>query len=271
MTRSCDTRGGGLVPPWSTFPQAPRRSRTVGLPPSGAALGSPSVAFPSRAPLQRCPPDTPPRHGLLPRARPGAPAHQVRGLLEQPRAQSPLARARGALARHGVWHPGRGPSPPLQRSSGLLRQSCTRLVSRASPPHQVWAGGGQPRRGAGPARRGLGAACPACVAPAPGGACGACPRCCPHDRGLPRVRHGSARRKARPALAVRRPSRGCRHARLFRPAGVRATPSAPPAPACTVGPPCLFPPSRSRVVTAPCPGDATRRHRAMDGMGTSTP
>ena len=161
--------------------------------------------------------------------------------------------------------------PPLQRSSGLLRQSCTRLVSRASPPHQVWAGGGQPRRGAGPARRGLGAACPACVAPAPGGACGACPRCCPHDRGLPRVRHGSARRKARPALAVRRPSRGCRHARLFRPAGVRATPSTPPAPACTVGPPCLFPPSRSRVVTAPCPGDATRRHRAMDGMGTCTP
>jgi len=118
MTRSCDTRGGGLVPPWSTFPQAPRRSRTVGLPPSGAALGSPSVAFPSRAPLQRCPPDTPPRHGLLPRARPGAPAHQVRGLLEQPRAQSPLARARSALARHGVWHPGRGPSPPCSARPG---------------------------------------------------------------------------------------------------------------------------------------------------------
>ena len=32
-------RGGFLVPPWFTFPQAPLRSRTVGFPESGSELG----------------------------------------------------------------------------------------------------------------------------------------------------------------------------------------------------------------------------------------
>ena len=59
---------------------------------------------------------------------------------------------------------------------------------------------------------------------------------------------------SRTATAGRRALRGCSHALMFRPAGVLATPSAPPATAATGGPPGLFPPSLSWVVTSPCPG-----------------
>ena len=39
------------MPPWSTFPQAPLRSRTVGFPQSGSDLGLPLVAFPESTKL----------------------------------------------------------------------------------------------------------------------------------------------------------------------------------------------------------------------------
>jgi hypothetical protein len=78
------------VPPWSTFPQAPLRSRTVGFPQAGAALGCPLVAFPYRAKLKRCPTYPPARSGWLPRALPCSPALQGLGTPEAAQCPEPL-------------------------------------------------------------------------------------------------------------------------------------------------------------------------------------
>jgi hypothetical protein len=208
MTRSFDRRGGCLVPPWSTLPQAPLRSRTVGFPPAGAARGFPLVTCPDRAQFQRCPTSTPARSGVLPRALHGSPALPC------------------------LWG-----CPHLHRSYGRMRQSFPLRVPRSSRQHPVCAGGCQPLRGAGPSRCSLCVSGPTCVAPSPGGAWRAWTRFFLHDSGLPLVRTGSARSTARTALVGRRPSRGCRHCFLCRPLGVLATQLTPPATAATVGQP----------------------------------
>ena len=225
------------MPPWSTLPQAPLRSRTGGFPQAGADLGLPAVALPSRAQLQRCPPDTPLRDGLLPRALPGAPAPPVRGLLARPRASRPGARARRARTRRGrsahvtrrdpagIACPGAGarPSPsswlgpPLTPRSGPVAGSpcgeqalpdvlAASRSRRAGPPPPA------AREAPGPVASLPTAAFPSC---------------------------GPGRRSAmdRPAPSGRRAGRGCSHALLCRPAGGLAPPLAPPATASTVGPP----------------------------------
>jgi hypothetical protein len=100
--------------------------------------------------------------------------------------------------------------------------------------HQVCAGCGQPLLGGGPSRRCLCVSFPACLDPSPGGSWSASTRFFLHDIGLPLVRTRSARRTARTAISVRRPSRGCSHFLMFRPAGLLATQIAPPATASTV-------------------------------------
>jgi hypothetical protein len=96
--------------------------------------------------------------------------YNVRGLLELPSAQSPLARARCDRSRRDLLDHGSRCDPAFIAPTG----SC------ASPPpssrlggtlgHQVCAGCCQPLLGRGPARRCLGAAFPACLALSPGGA-----------------------------------------------------------------------------------------------------
>ena len=110
---------------------------------------------------------------------------------------------------------------------------------------------------------------PACLAPYPGGSCGAHTRFFPHDSGLPPVRTGSALHNVRAATSARRPFRGCSHSLMFRPAGVLTTPVAPTATAYTAWQPWFLRPSLSWVVTSPRPGYACRPNRAIDGRGLS--
>ena len=128
---------GCLIPPWSTFPQAPLRSRTVGFPQSGSALGLPSVAFPEARSfvLTHYPPCT------LWFASPGrsiVPGPHVRVLLELPSAQSPFARP-GVTARRGVSHVS-GRYPPviaLRTHAPVLRPPAASVVSSGSRSVQV--------------------------------------------------------------------------------------------------------------------------------------
>ena len=161
----------------------------------------------------------------------------VRVLLKLPSAQSPFARARCNLARRGLNGPRRRVLPRLHRSYGLMRQSSSLLVPRWYPQHPVCAGCCQPLLGAGPSRRYLCASVPACLDPYPGSSWSASTRFFLHDIGLPLVRNGSALSKARTAISVRRPLRGCSHFLMFRPTGLLATQIAPPATAYTVGQP----------------------------------
>jgi hypothetical protein len=73
-----------------------------------------------------------------------------------------------------------------------MRQSSPLLGPWSYPQHPVCAGCGQPLLGRGPSRRSLCASFPACLAPYPGGSCGASTRFFPQDIGLPLVRTGSA-------------------------------------------------------------------------------
>jgi hypothetical protein len=225
------------VPPWSTFPQAPLRSRTVGFPHSGADRGRSSVACPYRAKLQGCLPYAPARSGVLPRALPGSPGPP----LSEYAWSCPVPSAPGpghGVPRHAMMSGTRsaGMPPP---SSLLRAQAPVRPLRgpRGYPHHPVCAGCCQPRRGAGPSRRSLCAAVPPCVAPSPGGACGARTRVCPPDSGLPLGRTGSALHHVRAATAARRPLRGCSPSRMCRPAGVLTTLVAPTATVATGGQP----------------------------------
>src|SRR5262249_38896422 len=92
-------------------------------------------------------------YGLLPRVLHCSPALHVRGLLERPSAQSPLARSRSYLLRHGVSH----------HVSGHYPTFIARTDSCASPQPSHCLGGTlgewgyagcrQPLRGGGPSRR----------------------------------------------------------------------------------------------------------------------
>ena len=126
-----------------------------------------------------------------------------------------------------------GVPPP----SWLIRALC---VSPQPAPglrvplgQRACAGCCQPRLGGAPSRRSLCVSVPACSAPSPGRSWSAFTRFFLHHLGLPLVRTGSARRKARTALAVRRPFRGCRPCCLCRPTGV-LHPDRPPDTASTV-------------------------------------
>jgi hypothetical protein len=129
---------------------------------------------------------------LLPRALPCSPAHHVWVLLERPSAQSPLARARGSLLRHGVTPhvSGRYPTFLALTDSCASPQPSRRLGGTLG--QWVGAGCGQPLLGEGPSRGSLCASFPACLAPDPGSSRGACARFFPPDIGLPPVRTGSA-------------------------------------------------------------------------------
>src|SRR5215468_3691442 len=116
-----------------------------------------------------------------------------------------------------------------------MRQSFPLLVPRSYLQHPVYAGCGQPLLGEGPSRRYLCASFPACLDPYLGSSYGACTRYFPHDIGLPLVRNGSALSKARTAISVRRPFRGCSHSLMFKPTDLLATQIAPTATAYTVG------------------------------------
>ena len=98
---------------------------------------------------------------------------------------------------------------------------------RLTLAQRVCAGCCQPRLGGGPSRRSLCVSFPPCLDLSPGGSCGASTRVFPHDSGLPLVRTGSALSKARTAISVRHPFRGCSHFFMFRPTGLLATQIAP--------------------------------------------
>jgi hypothetical protein len=163
--------------------------------------------------------------------------YHVRVLLERPRAQSPCARARCSLARHGVSHHVRGPYPTFIARTGSCARpspsSClghtrsTRSVQVAVSPCwekdlpdvlsaylslRAWPPTPAAREVRVPVSSLTTAAFPAC---------------------------GPGRRStmSRTATAVRRACRGCSHSLRFRPAGVLATQIAPTATASTVGQP----------------------------------
>ena len=194
----------------------------------------------------------------------------VRGLLTLPRAQSPLARSRGDLARRDLLDPGSRRSPACLAPTG----SCATppLASCLGCPltHPGCAGCAQPRRGGGPSRRALGPAFSAGLDPAPGGSRGALARCSPQDNGLADLRTRSALHKTRPATSVRHLFRACSHARMFRPADVLATQRAPPAVPYSTGQLWRGRPRLSRFVPSPSRGYAPRPLRATDGRGTFT-
>jgi hypothetical protein len=205
------------VPPWSPFPQAPLWSPSQRVQSFRADSHTPCrslVCFPGRFMVRR--------------------PSRVRGLLKLPSAPSPFARARCNRARRGLRGPRQQVLPRRHCSYGLMRQSSPLLVPRSYPPHPVCAGGCQPLLGEGPSRRSLGVSVPACLDSSPGSSWSASTRFFLHDSGLPLVRTGSALSKARTAIAVRRPSRGCRHFVMCRPTGMLATQIAPPATADTV-------------------------------------
>jgi hypothetical protein len=176
-------------------------------------------------------------YGLLPRALHCSPALHVRILLERPSAQSPFARARRYLARRGLLDHVSRCYPTFIAPTGSCANPPPSSCLGATLRHQVFAGCCQPLLGEGPSRRYLCASVPACLDPYPGSSCGACTRFFPHDIGLPLVRTGSALRKARTAISVRRPFRGCSHFLMFRPTGLLATQIAPTAMASAVGQP----------------------------------
>ena len=151
----------------------------------------------------------------------------VRVLLKPPSAQSPFACSRCYLSHRGLKGPRQQVFPRLLCSYGLMRQSSPLLVPRWYPQHQVFAGCCQPLLGGGLSRRYLCASFPACLDPYPGSSWSASTRFFLHDIGLPLVRTRSAHRKARTAISVRRPFRGCSHFLMFRPAGLLATQIAP--------------------------------------------
>jgi len=171
--------------------------------------------------------------------------YHVRGLLELPRAQSPLARARRYLARRGLLDPVSRGYPAVIAPTDSCAHPPPSSCLGAPLGHPVCTGGCQPLLGGGPSRRSLCASVPACLAPYPGSSWSASTRFFLHDNGLPLVRTRSARRTARTAISVRRPSRGCSHFFMCRPTGVLATQIAPPDTAYTVGQPGLFHPSLS--------------------------
>jgi hypothetical protein len=156
------------------------------------------------------------------------PSH-VRGLLELPSAPSPLARAGRYRARRGLVDPVSRCDPAVIAPTDSCASPPPSSCLGATRGHHVCAGGCQPLLGRGPSRRSLCTSFPACLDLSPGGSCGASTRFCPHDSGLPPVRTGSALHHVRPATAVRRPLRGCRHVFLCRPAGVLTTQVAPTA------------------------------------------
>ncbi len=92
----------------ATFPQAPLRSRTVGLPESGSDLGLSSHGLPEARRLKRWLVSTP-HHSSLPvglgrfmdTVYPGSKTETVRG---PPSAQSPFAHLGCYLRRRGVSH-----------------------------------------------------------------------------------------------------------------------------------------------------------------------
>jgi hypothetical protein len=98
-------------------------------------------------------------------------------------------------------------SPPAcpggRRSYGRRRQTSSLCAARGVLLSPVWAGGCEPLRHRGPSRRSRCASFLACLAPSPGGSCGAWARCFPHDNGLPPVRNGSALHE-RPSSDFRR-------------------------------------------------------------------
>jgi hypothetical protein len=167
------------------------------------------------------------RDGLLPRVPHCSPARHVRVLLKLPSAQSPFACAKDYLAHRDLGGPRQQVLTHLHCSYGLMRQSSTLLLPRWYPQHEVCAGCRQPLLGEGPSRRCLCASFPACLDPYPGSLWSASTRFFLHNIGLPLVRTGSAVRKARTAISVRRPFRGCSHFLMFRPAGLLATQIAP--------------------------------------------
>ena len=154
-----------------------------------------------------------------------------------------------------------------------MRQTASLWHSLLSLWAPVFAGCCETLLARGPSRRYLRTSFPRCLVPSPGASPGAPARYFPGHRGLRQLGSGSATRPH----AVRRllyggPSRGCRHALMFRPLGLLATQVAPTAgPHRDAGQPWLLRPSIARFVPLPCLGYASRLHRAIDGVGTHTP
>jgi len=121
-----------------------------------------------------------------------SPARHGRLLLELPRAQSPFARSRCSLSRHGGWHHVSGPYPTcIARMGACVSPHPSRCLG-GTLAQWVCAGCCQPRLGGGPSRRSLCVSFPPCLDLSPGGSCGASTRVFPHDSGLPLVWTGSA-------------------------------------------------------------------------------
>jgi len=203
-TRSFDRRGGGLVPPSPTFPQAPRSSRTVGVPASGWQPGmwgsSRNAAFPYAWRLTCTLTYTPPTSGFLHRS-PAAPfttsieptvSCGVTDLaIPVPRAPAPPW---GVPPPRGVSPRPRPAFPGPRRSSGLLRQPSTLsrpthagLVRESLPVAAC------PLLDRGPSRGSLLHLCGGAWPRPPPRCCGAQARCFPPNLGLTLRARGAAR------------------------------------------------------------------------------
>ena len=258
------------MPPWSTFPQAPLRSRTVGFPQSGLTLASHqspshtvrSSSADSHTPLHEmvC------FHGRSSVPRP----YNVRGLLELPSAQSPFARA--GVTSHvmmsrtrsaGITPPAsllraHAPVLPPPRASvvpstpGLCRLLSAPAGRRTFPTLSLrifpCVLGPLPRRLVWCTYPFL----PTRQRPSPRSDRVGAPQCPYSDFSTAPFSRLQSFPDVQARRFARHPDRSYRYG-VHRMAAV------------------AFHPSLSRFVTSPCPGYAHRLDRAIDGMGTCTP
>ena len=163
--------------------------------------------------------------------------YSVRALLELPSAQSPFARARCYLARHGVLHHVRGHYPTFIALTGSCASpspsSClghtlnTRSVQVAVSP--CW-------------EKDLPDVISAYLSlrawpPTPAAREVPVPVSSLTTAAFPSFGPGRRSTMYRTATSVRRAFRGCSHSLMFRPAGLLATQIAPTATASTIGQP----------------------------------
>src|SRR5262249_37340228 len=130
-------------------------------------------------------------------------------------------------SRHAVTHHGSRCYPTFIAHTGSCASPPPSSYLGATLGHQVCAGCGPPLLGKGPSRRCLCASFPACLDPYPGSSRSVSARFFLPALGLPLVRTGPALHKARTAISIRRPFRGCSHFFMCRPTGVLATQIAP--------------------------------------------
>jgi len=192
---------------------------------------------------------------------------------DHPSAQSPFARPRCYLGRHGLSDRVSGRYPTFIAHT----DSCARPIRshrlRSSLFRWVFAACRHSLRRIGPSRRYLCESFSGCLDPYPGGSSGAFTRFFPEDIGLYQPESGSALNKSPYCNFCTEGYFGAAVILLCSGLQICSPPRLhlPQSSYRTSGQPWLLLPRISRFVTSPSSGYASRPNRAIDGVGTFTP